>query len=156
MREQGVAASTFVESHEVMRDRTIASIFNRPSRSSFLRLVRIRLGDDMPMSREVAWRDLTSAPCMGDWDTNRSAYSYLKNSGKIILTHAEQSIEAVLSSAEKSKVFGFAEKSPCLLLKRKSYSTKNQLIEYIEGTLRGDAYAYRVKLEMYEWTACLW
>jgi len=156
MREQGVAASTFVESHEVMRDRTIASIFNRPSRSSFLRLVRIRLGDDMPMSREVAWRDLTSAPCMGDWDTNRSAYSYLKNSGKIILTHAEQSIEAVLSSAEKSKVFGFAEKSPCLLLKRKSYSTKNQLIEYIEGTLRGDAYAYRVKLKMYEWTACLW
>lgn len=148
MREQGVVASTFVESHEVMRDRTIASIFNRPSRSSFLRLVRIRLGDDVPMSREVAWYDLTSAPCMSDWDTSGSAYRYLKASGNITLTHAEQSIKAVLSSAEESKVFGFAEKSPCLLLKRKSYSAKNQLIEYVEGTFRGDAYAYRVKLEM--------
>lgn len=148
MREQGVVASTFVESHEVMRDRTIASIFNRPSRSSFLRLVRIRLGDDVPMSREVAWYDLTSAPCMSDWDTSGSAYRYLKACGNITLTHAEQSIEAVLSSAEESKVFGFAEKSPCLLLKRKSYSAKNQLIEYVEGTFRGDAYAYRVKLEM--------
>ena len=148
MREQGVEASTFVESHEIMRDRTIASIFNRPSRSSFLRLVRIRLGDGVPMTREVAWYDLTAAPCMGDWDTSGSAYTYLENRCNLTLTYAEQSIEAVLSSAEESKVSDFAEKSPCLLLKRKSYSAKNQLIEYVEGTFRGDAYAYRVKLEM--------
>ena len=148
MREQGVVASTIVESHEIIRDRTIASIFNRPSRCSFLRLVRIRLGDHVPMTREVAWYDLTCAPALADWDTSGSSYEFLKARCNITLSYAEQSIEAVLSTPEESKVFGFSDKSPCLLLKRKSFTAQDQLIEYVEGTFRGDAYAYRIKLDI--------
>jgi len=45
-------------------------------------------------------------------------------------------------------VFGFEEPGPCLLLKRKTYSDNGQMVEYVEGTFRGDAYTYRVNLKM--------
>ncbi|HNF92691.1 MAG TPA: UTRA domain-containing protein, partial [Accumulibacter sp.] len=57
-----------------------------------------------------------------------------------------QSIEAVLSSELESEVFGFSAPAPCLLLKRRTYSSHRKLVEYVEGLFRGDAYAYRLKL----------
>jgi GntR family transcriptional regulator len=148
MGELGIAASARVEAYDIMHNRTIASVFQRPSTASFLRLIRIRLGDGVPMTREVAWYDLTLAPSLANWDTSGSAYSFLEQQCHIKLSWAEQSIEAVMSSDEESKVFGFEQSSPCLLLTRKSYTQQNQLMEYVEGTFRGDAYAYRVKLEV--------
>ena len=148
MREVGITASAKIVSHQVMCDRTIASIFQRPSTSSFLRLVRIRLGDEVPMTREVAWYDLTLAPALANWDQSGSAYQYLEQQCGIQLSWAEQSIEAVMCNEEESRVFDFEQSSPCLLLKRKSYSQQQQLVEYVEGTFRGDAYTYRIKLEV--------
>lgn len=147
MREQGKVASTRVLAYEVLRERTIACIFQRPSASAFLRLVRVRLADNVPMTREVAWYDLTAAPALEDWDTSGSIYAFLQEKCGIQLSYADQTIEAVMSSAEEAEVFGFETPSPCLLLKRHTYSTTGQLIEYVEGTFRGDAYVYKLKLQ---------
>lgn len=146
MREQGKVATTRVLELKVVKERTIACIFSRPSAATFLRLVRVRLADGVPMTREVAWYDLTAAPCLEDWDTSGSAYAFLKDKCGIDLAYADQTIEAIISSDEESEIFDFAEPSPCLLLKRHSYSTTGQLIEYVEGTFRGDAYVYKLKL----------
>ncbi|MGR8933670.1 MAG: GntR family transcriptional regulator [Gammaproteobacteria bacterium] len=147
MREQGKAASTRVLEYEVVHERTIACIFQRPSAAAFLRLVRVRLADNVPMTREVAWYDLTAAPALEDWDTRGSIYTFLHDKCGIQLAYADQSIEAVMCSAEEAEVFGFDAPSPCLLLKRHTYSTTQQLIEYVEGTFRGDAYVYKLKLQ---------
>ena len=147
MRELGMTASTRVVAHEVVHDRTLASIFQRPSSAVFLRLLRVRLADNVPMSREVAWYDLSAAPALEFWDTSGSAYEFLLEKCQIKLAWAEQSIEAVISSAEESQEFGFSAPGPCLLLKRRAYTAADQLIEYVEGTFRGDAYAYRLKLQ---------
>lgn len=147
MQEIGKVPSTRVVSHEIVQDRTIASVFQRPSNASFLRIVRIRFADDSPMTREVAWYDLNLAPQLADWDTSGSAYAFLKDRCNIQLSYAEQSIEAILSSDVETETFGFTENAPCLLLKRLTYSTEDQLIEYVEGTFRGDAYTYKIKLD---------
>lgn len=147
MRELGMTPSSQLLERAVVQDRTMASVFNRPSTASFLKLVRLRLADDCPMSREVAWYDLSLAPALVDWDTNGSVYAFLKESCGIHLGDADQSIEAVMSSAEEARVFGFSQPGPCLLMKRHTYSTHRQLVEYVEGTFRGDAYAYRLKMQ---------
>lgn len=147
MREQGKVASTRVLEYEVVRERTIACIFRRPSAAAFLRLVRVRLADNVPMTREVAWYDLTEAPALENWDTSGSIYAFLHDKCGIQLAYADQTIEAVMSSSKESEVFGFDAPSPCLLLKRHTYSTTGQLIEYVEGTFRGDAYVYKLKLQ---------
>lgn len=53
-----------------------------------------------------------------------------------------------MSSEAETEVFEFAEPGPCLLMKRKTYSVAGQMIEYVEGTFRGDAYAYRLTLNL--------
>ena len=147
MKELGLTPSSRLLERAVVSDRTIASIFGRQSNAQFLRIVRLRLGDEVPLSREVAWYDLKSAPMVTDWDTQGSIYQYLQGVCNIHLTSAEQTVEAILSSPEETQVFGFEKPGPCLLFKRKTYSTSGQIIEYVEGTFRGDAYVYNINLD---------
>ncbi len=146
MRDRGMTASTQLVTHTVVQDRMIASIFGRPSVNSFAKLVRIRLADGKPLAREVAWYDLALAPPMAAWDTHGSVYAYLKEHCGLALTATEQTIEAVMSSEAEAQVFHYATPAPCLLLKRKSFSHDNQLVEYVESTYRGEAYAYHLHL----------
>ena len=118
------------------------------SSSRFLRLLRLRLGDGTVLSRERAWYDLSVAPEMADWDVAGSAYRFLTERCGIDLSHGEQTVEAVLSSPDECAAFGFSEPQPCLLMKRKTYARSGQIVEYVEGTFRGDAYAYRLELGM--------
>lgn len=148
MHEIGVEPSTQLLARNIVCDRTIASIFNRPSTARFLKLVRLRLGDSVPMTREVAWYDLTLAPVLADWDIAGSVYQFLQQQCGLILAEGEQTIEAAMSNADEMEAFGFAEPEPCLLLKRKTYATTGQMVEYVEGTFRGDAYTYRITLKM--------
>jgi GntR family transcriptional regulator len=148
MKELGLTPSSRLLERAVVTDRTIASIFGRQSNAQFLRIVRLRLGDEVPLSREVAWYDLKSAPMVADWDTQGSIYQYLQGVCNIHLTNAEQTVEAILSSPEETQVFGFDKPSPCLLFKRKTFGSSGQIIEYVEGTFRGDAYVYNINLDI--------
>lgn len=148
MRELGMKPSTRLMERDIVTDRTLSSLFERPTTAQFLRLVRVRLGDGTPLSREVAWYDLSAAPALTEWNVVGSIYQYLYEHCGIALTCGEQTIEAVMSSPTEMAVFEFAEPGPCLLLKRKTYSASRQMIEYVEGTFRGDAYAYRLTLNL--------
>jgi GntR family transcriptional regulator len=147
MRELGQVPSTQLVAQEVVHDRVMASIFGYPSTAPFLRLVRIRCGNGLPMTREVAWYDLTLAPALAQWDAQGSAYECLRHTCGISLDWAEQTVEAVMSSPEESMAFGFETPQPCLLFKRKTYTQHERLVEYVEGTFRGDAYVYRLRLQ---------
>lgn len=146
MQELGLTPSTRILEKGIIADRTIASIAGRPSNTQFLRVIRLRFGDNVPLSRELAWYDLTVAPMLANWDGTGSIYQYLQTVCSIRLEHAEQTIEAVISSPDESLVFGFEQPQPCLLFKRKTYTTGGQIIEYVEGTFRGDAYSYHINL----------
>jgi GntR family transcriptional regulator len=148
MRELGKVPSTRLIKREIVSDRTLSSLFSRPATAYFLHLVRIRCGDDLPLSLEVAWYDLTAAPEMADWNVAESAYQFLYDQCGITLSHGDQSIEAIMSSEAETEVFGFDGPCPCLLMKRKTYSATGQMIEYVEGTFRGDIYTYRLELNL--------
>lgn len=148
MQELGIEPSTRLLEKSIITDRTIASIFGRPSTARFLRVIRLRLGDDTPMSREVAWYDLTAVPELADWDASGSAYQHLMSVCNVNLVEAEQTIEAVQSSEAEANALELAANSPCLLIKRKTFNAAKQLIEYVESTFRGDVYTYRVQLDV--------
>ena len=147
MQELGMTASTELQEKKVVTDRMMASVFNRASNAQFLRLVRIRKGNGTPMTREVAWYDLTIAPQLAQWDAQGSAYDCIRNQCNVALAYADQTIEAIQSTVQEMQTFGFSTPHPCLLLKRKTFAVSGQLVEYVEGTFRGDAYVYRLKLE---------
>lgn len=149
MKEQGKQASTRIVLREVVRDRMIASVFGLPSNSTFLHLVRLRFGDDLPLTRENAWYDLGLASAMVNWDGQGSAYDVLRQQCGLTLEGADQTVEAVLSTQEEAKDFGLPEPLPCLLFKRHTWvGESRQLIEYVEGLFRGDVYVYRMPLSV--------
>jgi GntR family transcriptional regulator len=145
MQELGRTASTRVIEHQILTDRPTASLFGLPSTSRFLKLIRIRLGDDIPLSRETAWYSIAAAPFLADADVRGSIYGQLTEHG-LSLSHCDQTIEAAAPTAEECRVFGFAEPIPCLLIKRRTYAQRGVMVEYVEGLFRGDAYTYRLRL----------
>lgn len=145
MKELGRVPSSSIITNEVVADAAIAKIFGMPSDAQFLHLVRVRYGDGVPLSREQAWYNIAAAPGLEQRDVSGSMYETLADMG-VRLLQCEQSIEAALPSPEDCRIFDFSEPHPCLLIRRRSYSSDHRMIEYVEGLFRGDAYTYRLKL----------
>lgn len=147
MRELGRVPSSRILERVVVTDRSIASIFGRPSNARFLKLVRVRSGDGTPMSREVAWYNLERAPELEHADLTGSVYAELARLGAP-LERCEQTIEAAAPTSDECTIFGFAEPLPCLLIKRRSFGRDGDMLEYVEGLFRGDAYTYKLSLRI--------
>ena len=147
MQELGMKPSTRILDQAIVNDRGMASMFGLNSNSSLLKLERIRCGDDKPLSHEVAWYNLHHLPELATADLNGSVYQVINQKCQHPLDWCEQTVEAVLSNDIENQAFGFTSPQPCLLIKRRSYSAEGILLEYVEGTFRGDAYAYRVKMK---------
>ena len=77
MRELGKMPSSRILERAVVQDRSISSIFGLPSTAPFLRLTRVRSGDGVPMSREVAWYNLRAVPALETGDLSGSVYAFL-------------------------------------------------------------------------------
>lgn len=147
MAELGKVASTKIEYLAVIQSEEMAEIFQRPKDAQFLHVIRIRYGDDTPMSREIAWYDLQQAPNLRHWKGQGSVYEYLRQYCGINLGKSTQTVEATLSNPQDNLAFNFEDSQPCLLFKRHVYSRQHQqLIEYVEGTFRGDLYVYSLNL----------
>jgi GntR family transcriptional regulator len=146
MRELGKRPSSRILERRTVADRSIASIFGLPSPSLFFKLVRVRYGDDVPLSREVAWYNLAAAPALEGADLSGSVYAFLNERCGVPLTHCEQTVEAATPTRQECELFGFSEPVPCLLIKRRSFTHGDVMVEYVEGLFRGDTYSYRLKL----------
>jgi GntR family transcriptional regulator len=142
----GKVPSSRILERKVVSDRSIASIFGLPSPARFLKLVRVRYGDGLPLSREVAWYNLSKSPDLEHGDLSGSVYAVLAERCGTPLLYCDQTVEATMPSEEECKIFGFPEPTPCLLIKRRSYTQGDVMLEYVEGLFRGDAYSYRLRL----------
>ncbi|GJD79848.1 GntR family transcriptional regulator [Methylobacterium gregans] len=146
MRELGKIPSTRILDRIVVQDRSISSIFGLPANAPFLRLTRIRYGDEIPMSREVAWYNLGAAPALEHGDLTGSVYAFLAEHAGTRLVRCDQTVEATMPTAEECAIFDFEGPAPCLLIKRCSFTADAMMIEYVEGLFRGDMYRYRLTL----------
>lgn len=147
MRDLGRVPSSRILEQSVVTDAAVASIFGRPASARFLNLVRVRSGDGVPLSREVAWYDLERAPALEQADLTGSVYAQLAMLG-VPLAHCEQTIEAAAPTAAECAIFGFATPLPCLLIKRRSFGRDGDMLEYVEGLFRGDTYTYKLSLRI--------
>lgn len=146
MAEFGRRPASRVLEHRVVTDRSIASLFGLPSTARFLRLVRVRLGDGVPMSVESAWYSLDAAPGLETADPAGSIYGQLAEQG-LSLAYCDQTVEATFANVDEHAIFGFTEPVPCLLIKRRSHVAGGAMVEYVEGLFRGDTYRYHLRLD---------
>lgn len=146
MRDLGREPSARILEHAVISDRSIASLFELHSDAQFLRLVRVRSGDGVPLALESAWYSLDAAPQVAGYDPQASIYGQLLRDG-LPLAYCDQAIEATMPTPSECEIFGFDNPVPSLLIKRRSYTRAGTMVEYVEGMFRGDAYTYRLRLD---------
>ncbi|OJY71113.1 MAG: hypothetical protein BGP16_10955 [Sphingobium sp. 66-54] len=146
MEEMGRIPSTRVLERRIVADRSMASLFGLHSEARFLHLVRVRFGDDQPLTVENAWYSLDIAPHLEAAGPNASMYAELSRAG-LPLDYCDQTIETAVPNARECAIFGFETPTPCLLIKRRSYIKTGAMVEYVEGLFRGDAYIYRLRLQ---------
>lgn len=145
MIELGRVPSARIIEAGVTEDANVATIMGLPDTAPLLRLKRIRFADGMPMSKELAWYNLLQAPFLEGVDLSSSIYAALNDHG-LSLTNCDQVIQVVMATPEDQQIFGFPPMTPCMLIKRRSFTEKGLMLEYVEGRFRGDVYSYRMTL----------
>lgn len=145
MIDLGRVPSARVVERAVVKDPETAAVMGLPSASPLLRLKRIRYADGVPMSKELAWYNLVRTPFLEDADLSGSVYAVLARQG-LALASCDQVIQVVMADQEDDRIFGFLSPTPCMLIKRRSFTTDGVMLEYVEGRFRGDVYTYQVTL----------
>ena len=147
MKKAGKTPTSKLLSFEIQEaDYSISKKLKIEENELVLKIVRIRLADEVPMIYEI-----TYLPYERFKELNESIiqemplYEAFEKKFHIKINYAEESIESVLTSKLESVYLGIDVGSPALKFKRITYENKN-IIEYTITIARGDKFKYRVTL----------
>lgn len=148
MAEKSVRPSSRVlENAVVPAGEEIGSILGIPADELVMRLRRLRLADGMPIAVEASHLSLLRFPGLNRFDYGKdSLYRVLRESYGVTVGWADETIEAVPSTPEESRLMNIAERSSLLSIKRVMMLTTNETAEYACSVYRGDVYKARVRL----------
>lgn len=111
-----------------------------------IQIERLRLADDEPMMFERTYLPLKFFPTLTEEMLhNKSLYDTFEKDFQENISYADEYFSSGVIGDSDSKVMGLPEGMPCLLLKRKTYDLKKQLIEFTLSTARSDEFAYHVR-----------
>ncbi|HZQ05676.1 MAG TPA: GntR family transcriptional regulator [Anaerolineae bacterium] len=110
-------------------------------------LSRLRFLDGEPVAIECA--HLPHSLCLGilQYDLAQiSLYQILSTVYDRKPDHADQEIEARITTPEIAATLGVSHPSSIFLLRRETYLASGQVIEYVESELRGDRFRFQASL----------
>ncbi|THB70275.1 MAG: GntR family transcriptional regulator [Desulfobulbaceae bacterium] len=142
---QGMERSGFKTGAEVtLQEKRSAkiSVANRlkiPVSSDLHYYHRIRTLNNAPVMLEKFYFPVSYFPGLEEIDFhNRSAYEILKTEFNIVITSAEQSLEAVAASEYEADLLRISVGAPLLLERRIGFDQHNRPVEYAKDLYRGD------------------
>lgn len=115
----------------------------------FLRIERLRLGDNRPMSLEVSYVSNEIAPDLREKDLSSSVYEILRNDYGVKIESAEEHISPIVLDANQASLLDAKEGEPAFEIIRIALDIRGREIERSTSIRPGDRYdfAYHVRLE---------
>jgi GntR family transcriptional regulator len=106
-------------------------------------LTRVRLSDGIPLAIEAAYLPAALVPDIFSHDFSvKSLYEVLAADYGLVLTRAEQRIEAVLAGPRELELLELASPAAVLNIQRLSRAGDGTPVEWVVSTYRGDRYAF--------------
>ena len=139
-------SSHLISSQTVYRDPIAHMVFGKPGEVPVLKVERVRCGDRVPLALEIAYYDLTICAGLERANLERSICEFLATQLGIVLRRATQTIQAHSLSNRESVLLEMAPKSASLKLKRTTYDSHADMVEYVEAVFRGDRYTVGMQL----------
>lgn len=145
MRSRGKKASSRVLYASVdPADNAVAKALSILPGAEVVVLHRVRMADALPVALERA--HIIYALCPGILDrhdfSEESLYRVLREEYHLRLTHAHQTIEAVIAGEAEQNVLDAGPCTPILSMRRVTFAENEQPIEYVHASYRGDRYKF--------------
>lgn len=105
-----------------------------------VRLVRLRLADEVPMVLETTWLNGALLPGLAEYADIPSLYRLLEEEYSIVPTRARQVAEAASATPDEARHLGIAPGMPVLLFESVLLNQHDIPVEITKAVYRGDRY----------------
>ena len=113
-----------------------------------IQLSRLRVADSKPLALETAYLPFALFPNLLNHNfADESLYAVLENDYKVVLTQAEQTIEAALAEPDEIKLLKLDPPAAVLRIQRLTLTSDGIPVEYVLSAYRGDRYKFRSNLQ---------
>lgn len=142
MRQRGWQPhSVVLQATTTTADVATAAQLGLPVGARVILIERLRFADDEPLAHEHVYLPHSRFPSLLALDlAQASLYELLEREFGARPVYAEESVEAVLLSAEEAALFGLAPGAPALRTRRVTRDEAGNLIEAATTLYRGDRY----------------
>jgi GntR family transcriptional regulator len=108
---------------------------------------RLRLADGDPMAIEWMNVPATLVPGIEAADlTNGSFYALLGGRYGVEIGGGSQTVEPTVADEQEARLLGVPLHSPALFVERSIWTPRNEVIEFVQSTYRGDRYRFEMEL----------
>lgn len=113
--------------------------FSANDHPGYLHLKRLRFVDSQPVSVENNYlnKKIITQFNLNDYNKSASLYSYLVNNQGIVISYADEKIQAILSGKEIAKILSVPVATPLLSVVRKTFCQQG-LFEYTEYIIKSE------------------
>lgn len=148
MRKRGHEPSSKILKREVQRtDEKLCNRFHCSKKEKILKLKRIRCADGNPLALQIAAIRRKFSPGLEEVDfTNQSLYKTLEEKFDVVISKANQEIEARTASKSEAKYLKIEEGDTVLIIRRTVYAGNGDPIEFTRSIYRSDKYTLYVSL----------
>lgn len=127
----------FVE--EIKESEEALEYLNLKHTIDLYRIQRIREIDDVPIALQTSYIPKHLCPTLIEHDLEKnSLFELLKNNFAADFSHFTETLACIKADKYESEKLKIAEYSPLFLLTRKTYSKKNEIIEFARTYMPGD------------------
>ena len=144
MKSIGKKPETKLLDFEIIEDNEkLFEVFKNVTRT-FIKLVRLRSADGMPMLYEETYIPHTKFPDITPEELGqRSLYDIFKEDYNEIVKLAHEEFSAVIASDKEAENLRLEKQEPVLKIYRTTINLDNEVIEYTESKARPDKFSYR-------------
>jgi len=141
-------SSRVLEARVVPATPEVATALRLLPETEVIVLARVRLANGLPLAVETAYLPFAQFPGLLHHDfATESLYDVLENDYRLVLTRAEQSIEAALASARELELLELTPPAAVLRMQRLTLTDNGVPVEYVLSTYRGDRYKFHSILQ---------
>ncbi|MDG5473948.1 GntR family transcriptional regulator [Jeotgalibacillus sp. ET6] len=147
MRSRGMHPDNkLIGFHKIKPDADIAAKLKLSETDDLFMVKRIRYADQKPMAIETTYIPVKLLPDLNEESVKGSFYTYIQEKLKLTISHASQSIEALLAEPEEANLLNIQEPSAVLHIERLSYLSNDIPFEVVHSTYRADRYKFRSEI----------
>lgn len=116
----------------------VAQMLGIEAGAPVVRLERVRLGGDQPITLEDSWVPAEHFPGLLEHDLSGSLYALMREHYELAPVSATERLEPVAARAHEAAALGVPEGSPLMLVERVAYAADDTAVEFARDRHRGD------------------